>query len=90
MTFLDQIPAARNMPTARHHAARRQLMDVVTKQLDHVALGRARRLPCDRSDGDGQRCRRVLSSSTPTTIRARVRVPRLLRHLERSRLRASR
>ena len=28
MTFLDQLPPVRPMPTARHHAARRQLVDV--------------------------------------------------------------
>jgi hypothetical protein len=29
MTLLDQLPPTRSMPTARHHAARRQLVDVV-------------------------------------------------------------
>ena len=29
MNFLDQLPPSRPMPTARHHAARRQLEDVV-------------------------------------------------------------
>ena len=70
MTFLDQIPAARNMPTARHHAARRQLMDVVDQTArSWWRLGRSATLALVIGlMVTGSAAAGVLSSSTPTPI----------------------
>lgn len=70
MTFLDQLPPARNMPSVRHSAARRQLRDMV----EHSSrswwhLGRSATIALVIGlMVTGSAAAGVLSSPTPTTI----------------------
>jgi hypothetical protein len=70
MTFLDQLPSARNMPSTRHGAARRQLMQVVaSSSRSWWHLGRSATIALVIGlMVTGSAAAGVLSSPTPTTI----------------------
>jgi hypothetical protein len=70
MTFRDQLPPARNMPTVRHHAARRQLMNVVNQTAGSWwHLGRSTTIALVVGlMVTGSAAAGVLSTPTPTTI----------------------
>lgn len=70
MILFDQIPAERSMPTARHQAARRQLVSVVDQSArSWWRLGRSATLALVMGlMVTGSAAAGVLSSPTPTTI----------------------
>lgn len=70
MNQFDQVPSARNMPAVRHHAARRQLMNEVSRTTGSWwHLGRSATIALVLGlMVTGSAAAGVLSSTTPTTI----------------------